>query len=145
MDLVIGIGNRLRKDDGIGPALVESLVGRDGVESFIVHQLTPELALRVCDADRVLFVDAALQGDEVRLEAVDASPQRGIGHALTPAGLLDLAATAFDASPPAWQLTVPGSDFGLGETLSDRAVARLLDAAQRIHTWLVERTVPATD
>ena len=53
MDLVIGIGNQLRKDDGIGPALVESLAERDGVESCIVHQLTPELAMRVCDADRV--------------------------------------------------------------------------------------------
>jgi hydrogenase maturation protease len=139
MDLVIGIGNRLRNDDGIGPTLVECLDGRPGVEAHVVHQLTPELALRLGDADRVLFVDARLDGSGIRLETVAAAPPSGLGHTLTPAGLLDLAARAFGAAPPAWLLSVSGHDFGFGEDLSPGAIARLPEAAQRIDAWLTGR------
>jgi len=136
MDLVIGIGNRLRKDDGIGPALVESLRPIDGAEFHVVHQLTPDLAPRLSEIDRVLFVDAAINAAEITLEPVAPAQGHGIGHAMTPTAFLDLAAIAFDAKPPAWLLAVPGYDFGIGEGLSLEARLRLPEATRTIGMWL---------
>lgn len=60
--LVIGIGNRLRSDDGVGPRLAEEVEawGLSGVESMAVQQLSPELAPRLAACERVLFIDAWL-------------------------------------------------------------------------------------
>ena len=59
--LVIGYGNTLRHDDGVGVRAAE-LMRVDprfaGVDVVTVHQLTPELALDVGAASLVVFVDA---------------------------------------------------------------------------------------
>jgi hydrogenase maturation protease len=136
MDMVIGIGNRLRKDDGIGAALVEALGSVHGAECHVVHQLTPDLAPRLSKVDRVLFVDAAMDGTETRLERVDPARGHGVGHAMTPSAFLGFAATMFDARPSAWLLAVPGCDFGIGEHISSEARSRLPEAARRIEAWL---------
>jgi len=136
MDLVIGIGNRLRRDDGIGPALVESLGRRPGVEHHAVYQLTPDLVSRVGEADRVLFVDAAIDGHELRLDRLAPSEARGLGHALMPGAVLHLAARLYGVAPPAWLLSVPGRDFEIGEELSPEATARLPEAMRRLEAWL---------
>lgn len=61
--LLIGIGNPLRGDDGVGWRLVEELerTGGDREPSAhrrVVHQLTPELATDLAASSRVLFIDA---------------------------------------------------------------------------------------
>lgn len=142
MDLVIGIGNRLRGDDGIGPALVESLEDRPGLERHVVHQLTPDLAPRVSEATRVLFVDASIDGRKLGITRVMPGEARGLGHALAPSALLDLTATLYGASPPAWLLTVPGHDFEVEERLSAWALADLPEARRRVEIWLEAGSVP---
>ena len=63
--LVIGYGNTLRGDDGIGPAVAEAVaaLGLPGVRVIVAHQLTPELAADLADAQLVVFVDAAVGGE----------------------------------------------------------------------------------
>ena len=58
--LVIGYGNELRGDDGVGPAAARAVAGwnRPGIVALDVHQLTPELADDVGQAGYVVFVDA---------------------------------------------------------------------------------------
>lgn len=56
--LVIGVGNRLRGDDGVGPAVADALAGLDGVSVLEMTQLTPELATEVAAAPVVVIVDA---------------------------------------------------------------------------------------
>jgi len=141
MDLVIGIGNRLRKDDGIGPALVEALGSTPGVECHVVHQLTPDLALRLSEADRLLFVDASIDGTEIALERIEPARGHGVAHAMSPSAFLDFAAAVVEAIPPAWLLTVPGHDFGIGERLSPEARSRLPEAVRRAQAWLASATV----
>ena len=61
-DLLIGWGNGLRQDDGVGLLIAERVEGwsRPRLEVLAIPQLTPELASRLAEAARVLFVDAAL-------------------------------------------------------------------------------------
>ncbi|MCL4804536.1 MAG: hydrogenase maturation protease, partial [Anaerolineae bacterium] len=57
--LVIGYGNPLRGDDGVGWRVVEALEESLSASSLIaVHQLTPELAGTISEVGQVVFVDA---------------------------------------------------------------------------------------
>jgi len=138
MQLVIGIGNRIRQDDGIGPLLVESMKRSIGVEAIAVHQLTPELAERLGRAQRVLFVDASLVGDDISLDRIEPSEPTGLGHSLDPSGLLALTEKLYGEAPEGWALSIPGSSFGLGEGLSDHAESLLPKAKALLETWLDE-------
>jgi len=124
---VIGIGNRIRQDDGIGPLLVESLERSEGVEAIAVHQLTPELAERLGRAGRVLFVDASIEEGSVSLDRVDPAEPRGLGHSLSPSGLLFLTEKLYGGAPEGWALE-----------LSDQAQSRLPEARTLIGAWLKE-------
>ena len=61
--LVIGYGNDLRCDDGIGQKVAKELnlnSSFTNLKSLAVSQLTPELAETIVKADIVIFVDACL-------------------------------------------------------------------------------------
>ena len=137
MDLVIGVGNTLRTDDGIGPRIVSSLPPFHGVKTITVHQLTPELTDRLSRARRVLFVDADWEGGKMRLERV-AEERRPPGHTFSPGGLLSLTHAVCGATPEGWLLAVPGYDFKLGEQLSEEAEAILPSATEAILDWVRE-------
>ncbi|PPT05423.1 NADH-reducing hydrogenase maturation factor [Geitlerinema sp. FC II] len=68
--LVIGYGNSLRGDDGIGRAIAEQVASWNlpHVRSLSLHQLTPELAEELSRVDRAVFIDACIDGDSVRIE-----------------------------------------------------------------------------
>lgn len=135
MDLVIGIGNPLRRDDGIGPRVARALERFPSVLTCEVQELVPELAERLREARRVLFIDADVDGSDVRLARVEEGA-RGFGHDLDPSGLLDLSQQAFGEVPEAWTLSVPGVDFGYGVGLSDRAASFLPAAVDAATRWL---------
>ena len=64
--LVIGYGNRLRGDDGVGWEVASRLaaaVPSEAAHILTVHQLTPELAEPVSEADLVIFIDASRVGE----------------------------------------------------------------------------------
>lgn len=131
MILLIGYGNTLRGDDGLGPALVERLVrcsSRDDLRPVVCHQLTPELALELAaaDVDAVLFADAGAapppDGEIVQLRPLEPKPaETAVGHFGDPAALLFLAERLYGRCPPAWMITLPGRDFGFSDTLSQAA------------------------
>ncbi len=105
--LLIGIGNPLRRDDGVGWHLV-------GDRGLCRHQLTPELIPTLATADRVLFVDAwmAPAGAVPQLRAVPpASTWQGETHHIDPAALLGMARVLGAGPLPAHELLVPAFDF----------------------------------
>jgi hydrogenase maturation protease len=144
VDVVIGIGNTLRMDDGIGARVVAGLPS-DAAETMIVHQLTPELAERLHNADRVLFVDAAVAGRPVALRRLHLSPTHGIGHAMTPEALLDWTARAYGRAPEGWLLAIVGRAFDVGEGLSREAEEAVPSAIDIACAWLGRSTKPDTD
>jgi hydrogenase maturation protease len=129
--VVIGYGNTLRGDDGIGWRAIEALE-RSGVPAnttaLTVHQLDPELARALSEATLALFVDAAREGEpgEVRCVAVSAgAPDSAFSHQLTPAALLALARSLYGASPAAFEITMCGERFDVCEELSPTCEAAL--------------------
>ena len=123
--LVIGYGNTLRRDDGVGPGVAEAVAALDlpAVRTLACPLLTPELAEAVSQAHVVIFVDAAVDAPrEVQLRTLaPAESSQVMAHAASPATLLALARDVFGHAPEAWWLTIPVEDLGIGEELSPLA------------------------
>jgi hydrogenase maturation protease len=146
MDLVVGIGNTLRADDGVGIRVVESLSSEQGVETLTVHQLTPELAEPLSRVSRILFVDADAVHGVVRLAPLRPSDRGAqLGHALSPEELLGWTTMEHGACPEAWLLSVPARSFEFGERLSPEAESALPLAREAALAWLAQRTVGEPD
>jgi hydrogenase maturation protease len=139
--LVIGIGNTLRRDDGLGPWLAEQIAAwrLPAVAICSVHQLTPELVEEIAKHERVLFLDACASDDRSRIVKVHPSiGANQLGHALSPGDLLSLTDRLGLRRPRAWMATVLGADFGFGEGLSHDATRRGAEALVNIGKLLRE-------
>ncbi len=133
--LVIGYGNTLRGDDGVGYRVAERLQTEAGdrLDSRPVHQLTPELALDIAQVDRVWFVDAWIAGTIPTMQPLTLTPVAPVmDHRWQPTSLLHLAKTLYEAEPVAYQLLIPAADFDYGEHLSSGAQAGMEWAVQTI-------------
>jgi hydrogenase maturation protease len=138
--LVIGIGNPLRSDDGVGWLLAAE------VDGLAVHQLTPELAAQLAVVKRVLFVDAwqappAAAGSGwprpwLRPLAPGVPAGLAFSHRLEPAPLLALAVALFQAQPRAQELLVPAWEFAHGTGLSPQLRRQLPRARSLLRRWL---------
>jgi hydrogenase maturation protease len=122
--LIIGIGNPLRSDDGLGWTVAEQLSRNDDMCCDIqrVHQLTPELAQWMAVADLVVMVDASREGEPGELRVRPISPSAHLGpigtHYTTPEELAALTTTVYGHCPPVVVVTMTGANFCLGEQLS---------------------------
>ena len=151
--LLLGIGNPLRGDDGVGAVLLEELAGElgewstAGAELRAVHQLTPDLALVVAEASRVLFLDAcvAARTTEPWIERLDAwASGSGDGlpapgpdsHILEPATLLALALTLYGWRGEGDLLRVPAFAFPHGPGLSAPLLEAMPEARRLVRRWL---------
>jgi hydrogenase maturation protease len=131
--LVIGYGNPLRQDDGIGRRAAE-LLTTDEVEMICCHQLTPELAAILADAALVLFLDAAVDQPAGEVLSRKVFPRRfdPASHHLAPEQLLDLARTLNGGAPVAWLITGGVQQTDVGDKLTatgERCAARMAEVA----------------
>lgn len=142
--LVIGIGNPLRGDDGVGALLAEQAAvftaadpgGPVAVRS--VQQLTPELVEELAQLEDVLFIDAWLTPDraEPRLTAIAAAAGALESHRLEPAQLLVASQALYGRMPRAHLLQVPAHALGHGMELSAELQAVLPAARALLQAWL---------
>ena len=130
--LVIGIGNPMRGDDGVGALLAEQVGGRS------VHQLTPELAEELARLEAVLFIDAWLApaATSPRLTEISAAAGALESHRLEPAQLLAASLALYGRRPRAHLLQVPAFAFAHGTALSAELQALLPGARALLHQWL---------
>ncbi len=139
--LVVGIGNRSRGDDAVGPEVAERVaaLGVPGVE-VVVNDEPLTLVEHLTDHDEVVVVDAVGPRGEpgrVHVVHVGSAPLRGdspvLGsHGLGVAEAVELA-RALDRLPR--RLTVVGVEgvsFDLGAPLSEHVRARVDDAVQAV-------------
>jgi Ni,Fe-hydrogenase maturation factor len=107
--LVIGYGNTLRRDDGVGVRAAEMMAADArfaDVEVLTTYQLTPELSLDIATASLVVFVDADVRGLPGSIEvrelrarsAVAASPAAAASPATAAASPASVSTPAPDES-----------------------------------------------
>ena len=140
--LIIGWGNPLRGDDGIGwraaERLASELKGQD-VEVRVSHQLMPEYAEEISRARFVVFIDAACDNSvgDIRFEKIepDRAPSAAFSHQLSPPALLAMAERLYGSRPEACLFSVGASSFEFGERLSpevESALPALLSEVEKV-------------
>jgi len=132
--LVVGYGNPLRGDDGVGQEVAEALwaeratsPGLDSAAFVWSHQLTPEIALDVARSGFVVFVDAASDGQAAGTVTVRALAEDGSAgaDARAPGGCLP-AARLGAAAGGCWQDLSPKSLLSLARYLYGSAPPAVL-------------------
>lgn len=141
MKLLIGYGNTLRRDDGVGWQIVSQLAPHyttSDVRCLTVHQLLPEVAALVADAAHVVFADASVQDEPGTVRVCRVQPLEHLeeAHAMTAPGIMHLAHFLYGKSPPAHLVTITGADFGLGEGLSAIVQAAIPQAVAEVRRLL---------
>src|ERR1700760_3046932 len=94
--LVVGYGNPLRADDGLGchvaREIAHHLSNDPRVEVVPCHQLAPEIAEKIAKADFVIFIDATTEGEPGTIAETTVLPDAAFGGELgnvsTPSTLL---------------------------------------------------------
>lgn len=135
--LVVGYGNPLRGDDGVGWVIAGHMATDPRFADIDVlqrHQLTPELALDVSRADLVVLVDArsGVPAGSVAIERVDPARANGTSwsHHLGPASLVGLASEFYGRAAAVHVVSVGAGSLDVGEGLSpavEAAVAGAID------------------
>ena len=143
--LVIGYGNTLRGDDGVGYLAAEQVAAWNlpDVTAIACHQLSPELAAALAECDRVVFIDATLPGAETDVQVRSLQPAAAKGldaHRSDPAELLQLTVQLYDTSPQAFHLLLPTAEMDFTEELSAIAQVGLEMALQKVRALLQTST-----
>ena len=137
--LVVGYGNPLRTDDGVGPAVASRLTADPRLADVDIrtgHQLTPELALDASRASLLVLVDADAgePPGEVAVRRLEPTELAGTAwtHHLDPSGLVGLAHELWGSAPPVVVVSVGPVSLKLGEELTPPVAAAAVRAARLV-------------
>ena len=136
--LLIACGNPLRGDDGVAASAAALLaVTAPDARISVVRQLTPELAAALPGSSPVVFIDAAVDIREIRLEILTAATGHLLlSHHVHPAAIVNLARDLFDFRGAAFLCRIPASDLRAGVSLSVRARHQARRAAAAVEVLL---------
>ncbi len=148
--LIVGYGNQLRGDDGVGPQVAMTVSDWQVplVKALSVHQLLPELAVEMAATDYVIFVDAGgkSSASAIRLEPLVTTPAGttpDLNHVCDPAALVALTQRLYDHHPQAWLLKIPTEHCDLGRAFSKTAKQGVDSALRTIEQFLTTYLRPA--
>jgi len=126
--LVIGYGNTLRSDDGVGVWIADHLADLHlpDVDVKTCHQLSPELAADFGPYDTVIIVDASADGEPISVRKNIPPPEHfpSSNHNVTPELLQQIANEMFAFQINLSVYTVRGETFEFGTTLSPNVKER---------------------
>ena len=144
--LIVGYGNPLRSDDGIGwhaARLLATDPRLDGARVLAQHQLAPELAEDVSQASLVVLLDAA-EGDpgSVSVRQIEPRPATPAtwSHHLDPETLAGLAQTLYGAVPPIVLVSVAAATFAEDDGLSSTLQQALPGVVETVAGVVSQRT-----
>lgn len=129
--LVVGFGNPLRRDDGVGIQCVERLqatINDPPVTFLTMFQPLPELVEWFKAVDKLILVDASADlpaGVIERRQITCGDVHNRATHTITIHWLLSLCNAVYGCAPETVIFTIGGLDFGYGEGLSAMIELRL--------------------
>ena len=137
--LVLGYGNSLRSDDGIGWVAAEQLM-EDLADSqvcvIVRQQLMLELAPQIAQFDRLILIDAATDRMAGQISVKKVEPAgasfEAYSHHLKPATLLACAKLMYGSSPETWLVSVGGESFECNDQLSPTVAAQVPQVLSRV-------------
>jgi hydrogenase maturation protease len=148
--LIIGYGNPLRSDDGIGWQAARTLYTAwpsSKVRVEAAHQLLPEMADWIGDAEYVIFIDACwdLLPGRMRSHAIhpEGPTKAPMTHHFSPERLLADGWHLFHHCPEAVMISVGGGSFDYGEGLSKTVQATFPELLAHVRRLVQKRVANA--
>ncbi len=144
--VVIGYGSPIRGDDAIGPLVADQLIDElDAVDVNVIsrHVLTAELAADLAQAECVIFIDAATDGEigQVRCRPLvpDKSSMHSMQHFLSPQELLAWVEQMYGRAPRAVLVSTRGVSFDFAHyELTPRVQATVEPMKQQVRRLVDE-------
>lgn len=127
---VIGYGNDLRGDDGIGIVAVRKIrecLKDTNVDTHEYHQLSIEIIPLLCRYDKIIFIDCSTDIAHGEVSCYQIKPDNNISltmtHHLMPEQILQLIDTLYEKNPVAYVCKVGGRVFDFGYEISKEVMA----------------------
>ena len=143
--LVIGYGNTLRSDDGAGQRVAEKIAQwkLPQVQSLAVHQLTPELAVNISEANVVIFIDAVATNSKnpTLYQIKEIYPEDdniSCGHSFNPSSLLSYTQILYSKVITAYWVLIPAVNFDFGEEFSSLTQQGIDTALKQIKKLIIQ-------
>jgi len=138
--LIIGFGNPLREDDGLGwraAELIERANDEIDIDVIKCQQLTPELAEAIGEASLVIFLDASVDQapGTVSSRRIEEQVPTAWSHHLSPAQLIALVEEMNWTAPPAHMITGGVDHIGWNEGMTataENCAVEMAEAAARL-------------
>lgn len=144
--VIIACGNSQRQDDGLAHEALKQLACRTlprDIELIHAHQLFPEHASVACQADLLIFLDAAQTGTpgEIRIRSVTPGGTFPCpSHHLSPETLLTFIQQVYGAEPESYLATLSGESFGVGEGLTGATEHAIPELVSQVVNLIVRET-----
>ncbi len=120
--LVIGIGNPLRCDDGVGPYVADCIEakGIKRVKVWVTQQLYVEDVESMLEFERIILVDASTDGPPLDFRQVESSEGGALSssHHLSAEMLINLARSIYHKDPRIQLCSIRGNRFEVGDQIS---------------------------
>lgn len=141
---IVGIGNRLRADDGAGAYVCELIEEQHlpGVSFLITQQLDTALIEELIQFNSVIFVDAAVNVKGfsfLSISDIQQAPQ-SFSHHINAAMLAALAKQLFAANTQFYICAIGADNVEMGNQLSAITEANANDAMLFITEWIQNET-----
>ena len=138
--MIVGIGNTIRSDDGVG-AYVVSEIGKQhipGVEIRLAQQLNLEFLEEAIEFEKILLVDAAFSDEGLVFRKILSDGDQPVisSHHLSPELFLYLAKRIYHKDLDLYLCSIGGKSFGLGEQFSDFVTLLAKKAVSEICAFL---------
>ena len=123
--VIIGYGNTLRGDDGLGWLAAEHLAGViEPCQAWVItcHQLTIDLTEALSKSTLAILIDARVGATPGLIACEDVQPSReaapSLHHHMPPESLLACTEALYGRAPRTILITVTGESFDFGSDLS---------------------------
>ena len=138
---VVGIGNPLRSDDGVGPYVCQLLeeIKLSNVHFIETHQLDMGLAEELSKYDRVIFADASLELETFSFLPIQLEHHvqtQSFSHQINPSMLASLTSQLYKQNTQFYICAIGASNFEMGNLLSVSARKNVQDAVALLSQWL---------
>lgn len=140
--LVIGYGNPLRGDDGVGWRAAELILAAGWPHTAVrqLHQLLPEVAQWLSEVNVAVLIDTAVSpahpAGSIACREIEPEPgpmdPAAFTHHLTPERVLGMAHALYGRAPRTFLLTVVGGEFGYVEGFSTAVGQALPELTQQV-------------
>lgn len=138
--LLVGVGNTLRGDDGIGAYICSCIdaLKMPGVQTLVTQQLDTALLDELTEADHIIIADASFEGKAVDFFKVSGNEPIPVSssHHMSAPLLMQMAKTIYQKELSMMICAVAGYRFSMKEKLSARAKKNADKAVAVIIEWI---------